>query len=503
MGYLEDFVWRSMFKAASLPIKGAVHAVRAGAHAHASRSARSSLRLSRSARSLGVLAPGDPVPPPGVDLLDYRGVATWNHVQRYVSRQPSLGRFLDCRNGPGPQVGIPAQLLFRHAAVIGPAGSGKTRSIIIPWIVSLLRQGCSLVTVDIKGDLLQEIHSHCQATGGPTGAALWIWDYSGGPSHRWNWLSHANDQRSVEAATISILGRPKLNDPQPFFYQRDVRYLRALIRLACREHGPNAQPCHLSELLTDQVLLDQALSRAAAHSPGIADLNELTLMSPDDYSRAVSGLLNALSIFRMPNVQAVSVASDIDLARICDRPSLLVCVAPLADGILGETLSGILMSQVIMQVLGRFGNMNRPLFLIIDEAPRLKDRIDFEQVLAVARGASVGVCLAAQDITQFGDETARTSVFTNCHTFITMPGVSPETASYFSKRLGERHVEQGQIGRGPGPYMMPSYNLSRSSAMVPVLGQREIMHPPFGPYTGIAHVPAIAREPILIDLTGP
>jgi type IV secretory pathway TraG/TraD family ATPase VirD4 len=481
--------WRMIGKAAKGSVSGAGKLM--------------SQRVLRAPRS-GILCPGDSSPPPGADVLDYRGLAHLSKVSGALAgKQPPIGTFLDCRGRRGPPLGLPVPLLFRHSAVLGPTGSGKTTSIIVPWIVSLLRLGCSVVTIDVRGDLLPAITAHAAATGGPTGSRLWLWDYSAPQSHRWNWLADATDSRAIEMAVTSILGRPKDNDPQPHFYNRDYRWLRALITLTKQSAGPAAAPARILSLINDQRALLSLMHGMPTGTQPAADLNDLVAMPADEYSRAASGLINALSIFGLPQVERVTTVSDFSLSGVCDRPTLLVAVAPLADGRLAETLSGMLVSQVILRVFSRFGNSQspRPLFLMIDEAPRLKDRLNYEELLAVARGASVGVCLAAQDVTQFGDADTRTSILSNCQSLIVLPGTSPETAGYLSKRLGERPVEQVSVTQAPTGGFFGTRTVGGSSGMAPVLGLREIMHPPFGDHVSIAHIPSVTREPFLVDLS--
>lgn len=331
---------------------------------------------------------------------------------------------------------------------------------------------------------------------------MWVWDYSAPRSHRWNWLNEISDPRSVEMAVTSILGRPQPNDPQPHFYHRDYRWLRALIHLVRASRGPAAVPRDLLELIADQDALSRALAAGTVSVATKTDLADLSQMDADEYSRAAAGLTNALGIFGAPNVEAVTRTSDFELATIGDATTLLVGVAPLADGRMGEVLSGLMISQVILRVFANFrrSKATRPLLLVVDEAPRLKDRIDLEQLLSVARGANAGVCLAAQDVTQFGDEAKRTAILANCHTFVTMPGVSSETAQFLGARLGQRQTDVTSTNRSTGGPLFGTIGTGSQTATVPVLGPREIMHPPFGPYVGIAHVPSASRRPFLIDL---
>lgn len=155
-----------------------------------------------------VLCPGDKTPPGNVamDYYDYRGVAESREL-KYLqgSNGVFLGRYLWPRGTIGPDLRIPRELLHRNSAVIGPPGSGKTESIIIPWILDLLRGGASVVTVDVKGDLVDRIAVPAQQMG----VRVWYWNSSDfGRSHSWNWLDGIRDSRDIEAAVQSLLGRP-------------------------------------------------------------------------------------------------------------------------------------------------------------------------------------------------------------------------------------------------------------------------------------------------------
>src|SRR3954452_20827309 len=94
-------------------------------------------RPPRRGSGVRYLPPGAPPPPPmaSADYLDYRGAATWEDAAMLVDGDFPVGGFADLKRGKlqGP-VGLPAILLNRHAVIVGPAGSGKTYSLIVPWI---------------------------------------------------------------------------------------------------------------------------------------------------------------------------------------------------------------------------------------------------------------------------------------------------------------------------------------------------------------------------------
>jgi type IV secretory pathway TraG/TraD family ATPase VirD4 len=430
-------------------------------------------------------------------VLDYRGLASTDALQLREHGLP-LGRVLDVHRGVGFPCALPVDAILRHACVVGPPGAGKTYSVIAPWIVALLQAGFSVATIDVKGDLLDEIQA-CSATyGRKTGAAGLIWDYTAPHTHRWNFLREVTSDRGVEAIVLSLLGRQKENDSQPHFYQRDYRWLKGLVRLTLQAHGAAAQPQHLLQLLADQSLISHLAPRSSAHT----ELFDLAAADPADYGRDISGLMNALSIFSEPDVNTAVAVSDFQLEQVLSQPTLLIGVARLSDGRRAEQMSSLLLSQLMLTVLERFGRGTpRPFTFVIDEAPRIKDRLDLDALISVARGARVGVCLSAQDVSQFGTADQQSALLANCHTYISMSGVSPASAEYLGRRLGTRQKEQysyTQPGKR-GIFEPPARSYTVTTE--PTLGSTEIMYPPFGQYAAIVHSPAVASGPFMVELS--
>lgn len=485
--------WRGVSQVGRTGVK----AVKGSTRAAAAMQRRSSFAALARHGSSGILGPGDGPPPPNADVYDYRGVA---RESPFGDEGLPLGHAIDVRTSRRVPAALPPHLIFRHAAIFGPSGSGKTTSIIVPWMISLLEKGASVFAVDVKGNLLQEIQ-RALAGRQALGAGVWCWDYAQGSGHRWNFMKGLSSERAVEAAAVSLLGRAKDNDPQPYFYQRDYRWLKGLLRLSVLLHGrTKVRPSHLVDLLNDPDELAH-LVLSGLDPQVVTDLGDLASLPTDEYSRAISGLLNVLSIFKQPSVRRATDASDINLEDIWTMPTLVICVARLSDARLGEQLSSLMVSQLSTLVLDGFGRQRpRPLILMLDEAPRLKDRIDLEGLLAMVRGADTGVCFAAQDVAQFGAPERYESLLSNCQTLISMYGASHATASFFSKRLGQRLAEEISISDPTQAGLFQTSNATKRSTSVPVLGQRELMYPPFGPYSSIVHAPAVCAQPVVCDL---
>jgi type IV secretory pathway TraG/TraD family ATPase VirD4 len=438
------------------------------------------------------------------DFHDYRGLALLRDLRGLDRGNIRIGRYLEPSGRLRRELFFQRDLLYSGCAVVGPSGSGKTVGVILPWIESLLQSGASVVTVDVKGDLYGEAQRAAQATG----ARFLYWCAGDQRSQRWNWLDEIANDRDIEAAIRAVLGKQNPRDSQPHFYERDCRWLRGLIHVAQNEGRLRPIPADLMRLAADREQLAQAFSNSPAAQNFATGLADLLSMNAEEHSRAASGLLNALTLFGSPDVRRISEASDFHIDEIGREPTLLVIGAPLADARRSETLSAIMLSRAFNAVYDRFLVEGKerclPVFFIIDEAARLKDRIAYEEVLAVVRSANAGVCLAIQDVTQLGDMEARTAVLANCHTMIALRGCSAETAKYFAGRLGEHRQSTIVEGRAGGYFdPVPQHrNRMVQTSTTEVLGQREIMHPPVacGQWCGVAHIPSVSAKPFLVDL---
>jgi type IV secretory pathway TraG/TraD family ATPase VirD4 len=457
-------------------------------------------RGARAARN-GVLGPADPDPPPGLDFYDYRGVARPRDVRHLINGPFRLGQVVDPHRGPQAPIGLTLEHLGRHAALLGMTGSGKTSSLVIPWICTALQRGASVVALDVTGDLLDEILDYRRVVG-ELGAQVAKWDFTS-PSQSivWDWLGELNDQTAVIAAVEALVGRDNPHDPQPFFAQRDRRVLRALIESILETQRPPMT----STLL--QAARDQGLvRRLAALSPGSTQrLAEVLSLSPGEYAKAMSGVVNALAVFDHAGVIAVTTPRAgqpvLRLSDLENIPSLLVVGSPLHGSRTSVSTSALVLSQIIRFLYGRFGRPGRPVFLVVDEAARLVDRINYEELTSVSRRAGVSVVLALQTAGQIKDETERRTILDNCATVACLAGPTSDSARYLMGRLGQRQQSSLSMNQSIDTSGRLNHQYSRSSALVPVLGEREIMDPPFSPYAATVHNPNIAAAPVMVDLT--
>ena len=467
-------------------------------------SAAQHIQIKRAARraATGVIGPGDPPPPPNgpMDYYDYRGVATPRDARALRDKPFTLGRLLDPRRGARFSLGLSDSILEQHAVIVGPTGSGKTTSILVPWIAEALRLGNSVVAVDVAGDLLDDLSRYRAATG-PFHANVAVWDFSQpNLSISWNWLADMKDESAISSAVEAIRGRVSPNDSQPFFHERDLRLLRAAIELSVASRQ-NMTAVDLLGIVRSEVAFVDLVRSHSGHPAASRIPDFISGVSQGRFAEMTSGVVNALELWDTSGLRRVSSRPELQLSDLLDTPSLLVVGAPLHFGRTSEVASGLILSQIVNMLFRRFSSPGpRRLFFVIDEAARLASRLNFEELLSIGRRAGATIVLALQDVSQLSNEAERLAILGNCGTMVSLPSRSKSTAEYFLSRLGNRPQASVTLTATPGS-VGPRFSTAHGVVEVPVLGLREVMDPPWGPRSAVVHCQPALGRPLLVDLT--
>lgn len=462
-------------------------------------------RVSRGARN-GILGPWDPPPPPGAGLhgyWDYRGVARPSDIAPGALDFP-LGRYREPRRWTAKyEIGISERIANEHSLVLGPTRSGKTASIIAPWIYHAIRLGYSVLAVDVKGrdDLIGEVKRY-SVHHGSLGAPVLKWDYNDpARSVSWNWISDLRSDAEINAAVEAICGRPNPADPNRFFHQVSMKYLRGLLQLAPTIQG-NVSLAGIVRLLNDQRAVSALVAARPGH-PGAGRLSELCSLSPGEFVKYTAELRTHLETLDTPGFAQVTKANNFSFDHLRSSSPLLAIVSvPTADGELGRAAGSLFLGQFVQRALTGFGTHPRPTLLVLDEAARVQDRIDLGATLSLVAGAGVSVLLATQDVTQF-EEKSREEILANCGTMICLPRVSADTTGYFIRRIGDMPFTTRSSSTSTGHQTGGNRSWTTSTELASAIGHREISTPPpqLGPRPGFVHSPSLSPRPVIVDLT--
>jgi type IV secretory pathway TraG/TraD family ATPase VirD4 len=474
---------------------------------HAASNAAGDYSAGRGARR-GILAPGDPPPPPnsGDSYYDFRGVLSLRKVPpEYQMAEFPLGRYIDPAKGPRQPIGLPAGALETHAAVVAPSGSGKTTSIIVPWIVAGLRAGWSVVAIDAKGDLADRVRGTVRASGQRLGVPMRVFDYTNpATSVKWNWCAELDSDEAISFAVDAIAGKECPEHTAKTFWLRDKRILRGLFEMVMASPRRDLVTAELLlNILRDQDKLAKNLQRYPS-SPATGSLKSFLQMYPDKYAEEIADIENKLDVLTTPKLKAVTSQAGLRAGDVLRTPTFVSVVAPLHHGDMASMLSGLFINQLLFRAYDRYTHPGGvPLLLVLDEAAELKNQVDFKSLLSVGRAAQVAVLIAVQDVTQFDDKT-RSIIFGNCGTLVYLPGTTHESAKYLSDQLGQHPVQTASTSVGPAANGYGNQRTqSRQTAMVPLLGEREIHDVPFGRFAAVVRSRPVADRPFLVDLAQP
>lgn len=454
----------------------------------------------------GIIGPWDDSPPPRAFKLavwDYRGVARPIDIHLTNNHFP-LGRYREPHRWKATQeIGLSKAVLNQHCIVLGPTRSGKTASVIAPWIYHGLRLGHTVIALDVKGrgSLLEEVKRYSSLCG-KLGVSVINWDYTNpGGSASWNWIHDLRNDSQINAAVEAICGRACASDPNRFFHQSAIKYLRGLLQLISASHSGYCLR-DILRILNDQDALEHLVSQDLRH-PGAQRLIELVGLPRADYVKYTMELQTHLEVLDHQGFHEVTARKQFSIDMLdCHVPVLLIVTAPTSDGSLADAACSLFLSQYIQRVLTRFGGTHRPNLLVLDEAARLQDRIDLASTLSLVAGADVSVLMATQDIMQFREE-CRHEVLANCGNVICLPRVSRSTTEFLAGRLGEMKfttvTQNGSHWRSV--FNAPTWATSIEKA--PLLGHREIStpHPWLGQWSAVVHSPSLSSRPILVDLS--
>lgn len=467
-------------------------------------------RANKGSRAVrrGLVGPWDQVPAGAQDFLDYSGVATPNDVQWQTWALP-LGKYVlpkAARFGDGFQTkdefGLSPETANRHTVVYAPAGSGKTTSVIAPWIYSAMAQGYLVVALDLKGngDLMSIIQQYAASQSPLPDVAISNFDYTDPMrSVSWNWIRElSGNDAALDAAALALVGKGDDLGQNRVFWQRDLKWMRGLLEYASTsDHNWTVET--LLRLLDDHPRLARYITNTAPDRAR-SRLTDLVYLPETEYYEKVQFLTTYLEVLNNPGFNRVTARRELKMQDVASEPGLLLVTAPLGDGKTSEAVSGLFLSQFISAQLKKFNTGSRPVLLVLDEAPRLQARLDLPQLMTTSRSSGLSVLLALQEITDF-EEKSRDTILSNCVTHILLPGAGAPTTEYFGKRLGMRTVARQTQSMNYSRREGQTFQTGVQNAEVPVLGRAEMTTPPGGPYSAVVHCHELTRKPILVDLT--
>ena len=343
--------------------------------------------------------------------------------------------------------------LSNNDLIVGPTGSGKTRSYVLPNLLSTQE---SFLVTDSKGTLRRQVGGILERRGYQVEEINFCdllhspWGYN--PLRFIRWDGERGRFREQDILTVAAALVPVDDMSDPFWNYAARNLLEALIgyTLQClppEEHSlvsvarlfSEAGSSVLDELMQEMCTLDPD-SFAAMRWKFLQ-----TCRRADKTYSSIQGILSQkLSNFSFGGVQALFLQpNQVDFAEISRRPTALFLKVSDSDFSL-KGLTSLFYTQALQALIAEAdsrpeGRLKIPVRLYLDDFANLLVP-DMDKTISVIRSREISVSIALQSITQleglYGRARAET-IIDNCDHLLYLGGQSLETARFISAKANK------------------------------------------------------------------
>jgi len=358
---------------------------------------------------------------------------------------------------------------FRHTIVIAGSGSGKTESIVRPYLRQFIQKDFCGILYDYKfPTLTNELNNLMIQKGATAPMPLYILDFENiNRCHRLNPIRPDNIKdisyaEEIATSIYSNLDLSTLKQHENFFSRSAINWFTALIWFYKVKHP---EQCTLPHVFNTILYQDyQHVFSMLLSEPSCGDYIRSILTSLDtkadrQLGGQIASLQNVIARLNTPKLAWILSGDDFDL-NINDplNPKLLsVGMNPQIRKTLAPIISCIF--TVAMQQMN-VENKHKS-FLMLDEVSTLF-LDDLDHIGAVARSNKIAMVLIAQDtamlVEKYGQQKAQTIIANMNNMFFGRTNLS-QTAKIISETIGkeEREIISKQEGM--------SYNRQESASL--------------------------------------
>lgn len=375
--------------------------------------------------------------------------------------------------------------LANHDLIIGPTGGGKTRSYVVP---NLLSSQESFIVTDTKGSLRRQVGGILERRGFRvleldfTDLLYSPWGYN--PLRFIRWDSERKCWNEQDIITVAAALVPVTSRTDPFWDLSARNYAEALIGYT------------LDNLPREEHTLVSVAKLFAEAETGILDelMREYCTICPDSfaamrwkflqggrkadktYSSILAILSQKLSNYSFGGVQQLFTnQNQIDFAAISQEPTAVFLRVSDSDFSLAN-LTSVFYTQALQMLINEADSRpdNRlqiPVRLYLDDFSNLIIP-DMDKTISIIRSREISVSIALQSVTQleglYGHDKAMT-IIDNCDHLLYLGGQSVETARFISTKANKPasailNLPLGKawlFERGNSPREVKKYDLTR------------------------------------------
>jgi type IV secretory pathway TraG/TraD family ATPase VirD4 len=328
---------------------------------------------------------------------------------------------------------LPEELNFRHTAVVGGSGTGKSRFFFMPNLFHL-KDKASVFVHDTKGELWETTSGHWQT-------AVRLAPYDPENSIPFNWIPYCTDENSlltIDLAETIISNGSESKTTDSFWEDSEVALLAGIFSHVATTDCPT--PAYAYDIITTLNLEQLIELMRSSESRFANEQANFVEDAPDKVKQAIlTGVRRTLIWLRDEKVRrftsAITEKANLDVLRT--QPMAIYWCLPQTYGERLRPLTCLALKLLMFQLRQSKG---QNVYLLLDEFDALGKIPRFESDLTLLRSEKVAIIAGIQSIAQlaknYGRESAQV-IFDNLQTKITLHGLEYETAERISKNLGE------------------------------------------------------------------
>ncbi|MGV3598229.1 MAG: type IV secretory system conjugative DNA transfer family protein [Bacteroidota bacterium] len=314
---------------------------------------------------------------------------------------------------------------YQNVLISGPTGSGKTSRLLIPMLMSLIKDGKSTVIVnDPSGEIFQNIATYASKT-----HTIKTLNFSNSAkSSGYNILSRVTTFSGINKVS-EMLTRISLGEStsDKFWELQTKSLLRVLLSILLHQNEEYKNMANLKRLLNAFAINPQSLIPLVEQckSPDLhTDFTALCATPEKTLQNIVASAQASLEIFTDPEIAQVTSYDSIDFQELRRTPTILFLHNSIGDMRYISPIQSIFFEQLYSFLLQSLPELNDlDIAIILEEASSLHIPV-LPIAISNTRKSRVVNVICIQSHSQLRDtyHDSATSILSNCVTKIMLPG---------------------------------------------------------------------------------
>ncbi|MCJ8223705.1 VirD4-like conjugal transfer protein, CD1115 family [Bacillus paralicheniformis] len=340
----------------------------------------------------------------------------------------------------------------KNVLVVGPSGSGKGQTNVIPNLVNIKNQ--SIINIDVKGENWHLTHQIKVDQGFKVGRLDFV-DFKG-----WGFNPMAFVQNDEDAEKLAnITAKNAVADGKEDFFQERARTLLKNMIVYTKTNF-SQEDANFDSLLTvydkyiaNEQVFNEWINTQDQEDIGVQGLKSFfASLTGKTRSSVTSSFDSIISVYRLSKVREMTKKSDFEFEDfVNDKYALYIKIAVPSNPYKSLT------SAFFTQMIDAFFTIARkspisalptPVNLLLDEFANIGKIEAYANTLSLCRGYLIYITTIIQDLSQlekvYGKEDFK-NIIANHDTKLILRVSEKETAKYFSEYFGETTVTYDEV----------------------------------------------------------